>query len=98
MKSSASQRPNAPERSTSATSVSPAASAKSPARSQRQPSFFDAPSVAPRVPPTEIVNVPGECSGSQSFVRAHTRQVPAEGMRTVVRAASIGLSTPTASR
>ena len=90
----ASHRAYAPERSTSASSALPAASTKSPACSQLQP-FFDAPSVAPRRPFTSSVNVPGENSGSQSFVRAHARHVPARGIVTSVRAGlAVGRSAP----
>ena len=83
--STASQRAYAPERSRRASSVSPTFSLKSPTFSQPQP-FFDSPSTFPRRPFTSSTKRPGENSGNQSFVRAHTRHVPARGINTVVRA------------
>ena len=96
--STASQRPNQPDLSTSRTSQGPTARSYAPARSQRQPGLPDAPRTGDSRPFTASANVPGECAGTQSFVRAHACHVPARGTSNDVDASFTGVPTAAARR
>lgn len=94
----ASQRPQKPVRSCSASLVSPSPRSTVPPGCHAQSWSLAPNSVGSAAPLTASAKRPGWCRGTQSLARTHTRYVPADGIAMVVVALATGTPLPRASR